>query len=365
MMEDNRVRTEDGFNLTELLKFLWKKRVPIIRITTISFILGVLIALLLPKEYSSDIVLKPEQPSSTASIGGGASSLLRQFGIGNSSLGMSGELPYFDPYYFSYIQQSGAYQLDIMNTEIKFSNLDSTATFYEYFMEIAKPGILNILYDYSIGLIFKLKSQIFGSKNENLSLNTEQESEYLTFSKAQKDIAGLIRSRISIRVEELTGITTISTEMPDPLAAADLCVKVKQYLEEFSSNYATEKGRKTLEFVQSQYDNAKQEFYNAQNNLASFRDRNRNVQSAMIRTTEERLQNEYQIAYEVYLGLAQQLEQAKLKVQEDTPVFSILIPSMVPLEKAKPRRALIVITFLVFGLLISTGYYSLRKIFNF
>jgi LPS O-antigen subunit length determinant protein (WzzB/FepE family) len=68
------------------------------------------------------------------------------------------------------------------------------------------------------------------------------------------------------------------------------------------------------------------------------------------------LQNEYRLAFEVYSQLAQQFEQAQIKVKEDTPVFSIVKPVTVPIEKSKPNRPIILIIWTFLGGIISIGW---------
>jgi uncharacterized protein involved in exopolysaccharide biosynthesis len=116
-----------------------------------------------------------------------------------------------------------------------------------------------------------------------------------------------------------------------------------------------------MEFIQNRFDEKKKEFEGAQAKLAGFRDRNKNVTSALARTEEEQLQNEYLLAFNVYSELAQQLEQARIKVKEDTPVFSIIKPVTVPLEKSKPNRTLIVLIWIMIGALGGAGVVFGRK----
>jgi uncharacterized protein involved in exopolysaccharide biosynthesis len=73
----------------------------------------------------------------------------------------------------------------------------------------------------------------------------------------------------------------------------------------------------------------------------------------LARTEEERLQSDYQLAFEVYSQLAQQQEQAQIKVKEDTPVFSILKPVVVPVEKSAPNRPMILFIWIFLGGIIS------------
>ena len=54
--------------------------------------------------------------------------------------------------------------------------------------------------------------------------------------------------------------------------------------------------------------------------------------------------------------LATQLEQAKLQVNKDTPVFTVIEPVSVPFERSAPKRSLIVVIWTFLGVVLSTGY---------
>lgn len=69
----------------------------------------------------------------------------------------------------------------------------------------------------------------------------------------------------------------------------------------------------------------------------------------------QRLEAEYNFAFNIYTELAKQLEQAKLQVSKDTPVFSIIEPVTVPAEKSAPKRPLILIIFTFIGLVVALG----------
>ena len=48
-----------------------------------------------------------------------------------------------------------------------------------------------------------------------------------------------------------------------------------------------------------------------------------------VRTEQERLQNDMSLAYQVYSQVANQLQVARAKVQEEKPVFAIVEPAVV------------------------------------
>ena len=73
-----------------------------------------------------------------------------------------------------------------------------------------------------------------------------------------------------------------------------------------------------------------------------------------------RIESELSIVQSVVQQLATQVEQAKLKVNQDTPVFTTIKPVSVPYERSAPSRSLIVIVFLFFGLIFSAMYVLIK-----
>ena len=94
----------------------------------------------------------------------------------------------------------------------------------------------------------------------------------------------------------------------------------------------------------------------AQDNLASFKDRNLNISRNSFSNAQTRLETALQIETSVFQNVVTQLEQVKLQVTKDTPVFSFLKPVVVPTEKSAPKRSLIVIIWLFLGVVIGIGY---------
>ena len=51
------------------------------------------------------------------------------------------------------------------------------------------------------------------------------------------------------------------------------------------------------------------------------------------------------LSYNLYNQMAQQLQLAKAKVQESTPVYTVLQPAIVPLKASKPSKMMILAGF--------------------
>jgi len=68
------------------------------------------------------------------------------------------------------------------------------------------------------------------------------------------------------------------------------------------------------------------------------------------------LENDMQLKYNTYSTLNTQLQQAIAKVQENTPVFTVIKGATVPLQPAGPKRMVFVLMALVFALLATVLY---------
>ena len=67
------------------------------------------------------------------------------------------------------------------------------------------------------------------------------------------------------------------------------------------------------------------------------------------------------ISASIVQQLASQVEQAKLQVNKDTPVFTTIKPVTIPFEKSAPKRSLIVIIFVLLGFILTSGYVLIKE----
>lgn len=127
--------------------------------------------------------------------------------------------------------------------------------------------------------------------------------------------------------------------MQDPLISANITQIVLEKLQGYITNYRTQKVKQDLEFTEKVFSEARESYYKAQRAYAAFEDANKNIISASYRTEQERLKNEMTLTFNVYNTLAQKLEQDKLRVQEQTPVYTIIQPATVPFKSGLTQEA--------------------------
>jgi uncharacterized protein involved in exopolysaccharide biosynthesis len=345
---------DDEIDLIALAKTMWDGRKLIIKTVLIFMVLGFLIALFSAKEYTASSTMVPQLSSSKSKLGG-LSSLAAMAGF---NLDLNMETSELSPYIYPQIVQSVPFQLELMETPFIFEGIDKPISIYEYYTEHAKPNVITVAKKYTVGLPFLILKALKPKKeaappalaNDSL-LNTP-----IVLTEDQESIRKMIADRVTLETNDKEGYVILKTVAHDPKVAAQIAHKAQMLLQKFITEFKIKKATAQLNFIGERYAEKKKEFERAQTNLAVFVDRNKNVTSAMARTEQDRLQNEYKLAFEVYSQLAQQYEQAQIKVKEETPVFSIVRPVTVPLEKSKPNRPMILVIWTFLGGIVAIGW---------
>lgn len=346
---------EDEIDLIQLTKTLWKDRRKVIKITIIFMVLGLLVAIFTPSQYSVTTVMVPQVGGKSKL--GGLSSLAAMAGV-NLNVSGGSEL---SPMVYPEIVQSIPFKKALMQTKLNFRGIDHPVTYYDYYTQYAKPSILGIVKKYTIELTGTIKKALF---NKTKKIVISDTSKLITLTKTERELAKVLDQTVYVNVDNKTGNVSLTAIMPEALAAAQLGQRAQELLQQFIIGFKIKKTKAQLHFIKGRYVVRKKDFEEAQDRLARFLDKNKNVSTAMARSQQERLQNEYQLAYAVYSNLAQQLEQAKIQVKQETPVFSIIQPITVPNQRFKPKRILILIIWTFIGLIIGIGWIFGKEYLN-
>ena len=263
------------------------------------------------------------------------------------------------PIVYPQIVSSLPFKLELMNTLLEFEDIKTTTTFYDYYAEVHKP---NLIIKYTFGLPGLILTAIKGKEIDLPVSNKPQK--IIELNEKQKKVLLALEELITLEVNLKQGYLTLSARMPEARPAAQLGQHAQELLQKYITEIKIKKAKSNLEFIQQRYDETKQKFDDAQQKLASFRDKNKNVSLATAKTEEERLNSQYNLIYNIYSELGKQLEQAKIQVKQDTPVFTIIEPISVPTKKTKPKRIKITIIWLLLGGIIGSGVVMGKKHLN-
>jgi uncharacterized protein involved in exopolysaccharide biosynthesis len=167
---------------------------------------------------------------------------------------------------------------------------------------------------------------------------------------------------LSLDVDKKEGILTLTAHGLEPIQTAELALNAQKLLQEEVTRLHVEKAQSELDYIQARYEEAKEEADRYQAALAGTTDRYQDVVTTTATVGKARLQNKYNVANAIYLELAKQLEQAKMQVKKDTPIFAVIQPVTIPMKPDNSRaKTVIVWTFLGFvlgcGIVLGKGYW--------
>lgn len=314
----------------------------------VGVVLGILIALGTPKQYTVSITLSPEMGSSKS--GSGLASMAASFlggSIGSDSPDALNATLTPD------IVTSTPFLMELFDARVVSQDKQIDTTFTAYLDEQKSSWM---------GYVLKAPGMaISGIK----SLFSDKEEKTATIQKGaielnEKDAAKLegLRQQIMADVDKKTAITTLSVTLQDPKVTATIADSVVSKLQQYITAYRTRKAKEDCQHLEMLYKERQQEYYDAQQRYARYVDANSNVVFQSTLAERERLQNDMNLAYQVYSQVAQQLQVARAKVQEEKPVFAVVEPAVVPLNPSGTSRKVILLG-VVFLAVVFTGAWEL------
>ncbi|MBD5356266.1 MAG: chain-length determining protein [Bacteroides sp.] len=343
MQQEQDFRQQDSdekeIDLLELASKLWAQRKKIIIWCVCGAILGLIIAFSIPREYTTTVKLAPEISDSKSSAGNlGALASMAGLSTG-ASAGADAVYPQLYPDVVSSVPFATSL-FDVVVTTNKDGEKFTVAQYLED--ETKSPW-----WSFILGLPGKIIGLVT-SKDEEEDPNHKIDNFRLT--KQEDKLVKTLTERVTASVDQKTNVITINVKMQDPLVSAELADTVVAHLSEYITDYRTNKARKDLAYAEALNEQARADYYKAQQAYADYLDRNQGLAFRSAQTVSERLQNEASLAFGLYNQTAQQVQKYQAKVQETTPVYTIVNPPTVPINPSAPRKALILIgfTFLAF-----------------
>lgn len=345
----------EEIDIKEVIAKIWLKRKFIVSTTTISFVIGIVIALISPTEYTASCTLVPQTGEKK---GGNLSGLAAMAGIdlGGS---LSGET--LSPAVYPQILKSAPFTRAVMETPIMVSKAGGKSlTVYEYYSstEYNKPSLVSLIKKYTVGL-----PSVLFSKQDTENINTVVSysmDSIQTLSGKEERVHKYIQNAMEFAANKKEGYIELQYTFPEAIGAAQITDAMRRILEQFVIRYKLDKVQKDLDFVEKNFAVARQDYLAKQAQLAAFQDANRNLVSATAAATGKRLSTEYDVAYTVYNELAKQREQARIAVKENKPVLTVIKPVVVPNQKSAPRRGMIIAVFLFLGLIVGASWVLLQ-----
>ena len=335
---------EIEIDLMDLLRKVIGIRKKIYKAAGIGLIIGVIVAISIPKQYTVEVTLSPEMGNNK---GGGLSGLAASF-LG-SGVSMGDGTDALNASLSADIVSSTPFLLELSNMKVPVSGSEEISL-SSYLNEESSPW-----WGYVIGfpgmVIGGVKSLFTANEDESISSDKVSRGTIELSQKESQKIESLKR-KIAAFVDKKTSMTTVSVTLQSPKVAAVVADSVVKKLQEYIIDYRTSKSKEDCLYLEKLFKERQQEYYEAQRKYADYMDSHDNIILQSVRTEQERLQNDMSLAYQVYSQVASQLQVARAKVQEEKPVFAIVEPAVVPLYPSGTSRKVYVLAFIFLSVCI-------------
>ena len=348
----NQQITEDEIDSVELLRKVYKEKKLIFIYSIIAAVVGVVFALFQPNQYTSSTTFIPQLSSAVKTGSSSLSGLASLAGINLGGIEGSSEFP---PTLYPQVVESVPFRLELLSSNIRVNN--SELTLREYFLKNKNSlNFVGTVKQYTIGLpslilgLFKADENYVSDSSSIYSITEEDTKLFLELS-----------SVFSLSINDKEGFINLSFTDNDKKVAAQVTQTAQTLLQDKIIEFKVKSSKELLDYTSNQYNEKKIAFEKLQDDRAVFVDKNLNISSSIFQNKLSRIENELSIAQSVVQQLASQVEQAKLQVNKDTPVFTTIKPVTVPFERSAPKRSQTVITFLFLGFVLSTGYVLVKN----
>jgi len=368
----------DEIDLLEIVRKLWLGRKTILITTGIFLVMGIFLAIIAPKEYQSQVTLLVEPGGTNPAAN---SAILKQLSA-LTGVPAGGSQDALTPTLYPLVVGSVYFRLDVLNQQVTDPKSGARITLARYLDQHPAQTLNSILTKYTIGLPGTILGAIRGNKDQDTASARKPDNKtgaYIfpstttspgvrsslvgppgsdsiakSLSRVEKRRIGMLKDRVNAEIKKGTNLLNITVKMNDPVVTKELAGSVVNTLTGYVIDYRTRKVKNDQAFIEELHAEAQVKYKLAQQRLAAYNDRNQNVVRSAARTEGESLKADYDLAFNVYTSLSQLLEQAKINVQENTPVFTMIEPPSDAVKTSGSLTTMLVMIFL--GLAAGIGW---------
>jgi len=314
-------------DLIDIAQKVWKARKRVLLYVLIGAFVGLTIALCMPNSYRAFTIVAPEGTKNPRNSSMGAlAGVLGMNLTGTDKEGINENL-------YPVIFKSSPFLLEFAEMKVEYKK--DSIYFYDYILEHQKYPWWHYVIK-SPSLLMKL---FRSPKDEQFESSKALQARYV----------GLLSQKVKVDNIKDEGILEISANMQDPVIAYQLAEKLLRTLQQYITDYRTCKVRDDLNMTQLMLEQAQNNYYRSDSIFAQMVDRNQNLISKSAKIKLERYSNERNLAFNIYQELGSKVETTKVKLQEQTPIATVIEPVNTPFEPSSPNIRLFIILYAFLG----------------
>ena len=339
-------------SLFVLARKLYANRKLIYRNAIIGAVLGVIFALGVQKTWTSSVVLAPEM-TTEAGLSGKFSGLAALAGL---NLG-AGSTDAIYPELYPQMIEATPFIVGLLDVKVATLDGDVETTLYDYIVNHQKRTWLGSVKHWTKKGMKAITSLFI--KNKFKQSSDEIDPFYLSLD--QDVVVESVRNgMVTAFVNKSDLLITLSVTTQDPLVSATLVDSVRERLQREIITYRTQKARHDMEYYQSLVEEARVEYKRLEQLYAVYSDEHQNPFLTTVKAERDDLENQMQIAYNVYSQMVQQYELSKAKVQEATPSFTIIQPASVSVKPSSTPKIVVALVWIFLFVFVTSSWILVR-----
>ena len=341
----NPAETEVDF--VYLAKTIWKRKLLVVKLTGIAAVTGFLISIMIPNQYTTSItfvqeIAYPEMRLNDEKLLA-ISTLAEVAGVDIKEL----KKARITPQAYSYIFSSVPFRQELLQTRLNFGQRDSAITLRDYY---TKPGLGHPLARSITDIPGRTMKALKGGGRSQNSQTIDPKLPLLTLEEIE--LNNILGKQVTLQILDDEYIT-IRCTLPEAYASAQLTRSAAELLQTYVTGFQTAKACTNLRYIQERHDEAKRNLLKIQEELTAFQVGTKQTKLPDLKSSPEKLSADCRIAENACLELAWKLEQSKIALNEQTPVFRTVNPVTVPNGKTYPNRTKITAIFSFFGFVLA------------
>lgn len=343
-MEEQKNDKIKQIDVENLLRLFWNKRKVYYKVVPVAFVLSCLFILCIPRYYKCTVSLAPELSNlGNSSLTDIASSF--GFDLAKGLNSTDAILPELYPDVIS----STNFMIQLFPIPVTTLDGSIKCSYYDYMRSHQKYAWWTHCYNAIVDL-FKKKDNSNGNKINPFRL-----------TKPQTDVIKMLSKKIDCEVDKKNYVISITVKDQDPLICATIADSVRVHLQNYITNYRTNKARNDLVYAIKIQKEAKARYEKSRQAYAAYADANIDVMLQSYRSKMEDLENEMQLQYNTYSTASMQMQTAQAKVQESTPAFTTLQGATVPIKPDGPKRMIFVLIVTILAIFATSSWIVWRE----
>lgn len=221
-------------DIVAIVKKVLKDKWSLLVFFIIFAVLGIAVALMTPRTYSTDVVVAPEL--SSGSMPEGLSDIASMVGVDLNN-GSKSSVDAIYPQIYPDVISSNDFIVQLFNIPVTTEGAKNSKTYFDHITKDAKKGF----WDYPKTWMGNIVKKITGKKDTTNLADASTVIDPVHLNKVQSDIRDAIRSQVTCVVDKKTNVITITAKDFDRFVSAEVADTVQKRLRNYIIEYRTKK----------------------------------------------------------------------------------------------------------------------------